>query len=408
MRRKNFWILATAILMVLASSAFAASISTTFTVRIHAGALSVANGTLTLSSTPVSAGTVITATAKAVDGTAFHNGISGLTSVTFTSSNGGDVVSAVTDLGGGFYSVTILATAAGVRTISVNIATQTQNLTVTPAAMNTANGTLVLSSASVSQGTVVTATATAADTYANAISGLTGVTFTSSNGGDVISAVTDLGGGAYSVTIVATVAGVRTISVNTATQTRNLTITAGPFVLANGSLTLSSTPVSAGTVVTATGRALDAVGNPVSGLSGVTFTSSNGADVIGAVTDTGNGYYEATVLGTAAAVRTISVNIATQTQNLTVQPNVPAVALVLPNPSDVIAESTVDIDAAVADTYANPITLGQAYLWGTATAGWTIDASIGTIAPVDANTARITAVSGITVPENSGQLTINF
>ena len=245
--------------------------------------------------------------------------------VTLTSSRGSsDTIGTVTYSSDGAYTATILSTVAGTATISGKVnsaAITTGNATVafTSGTASAAKSTISVSPSSVKIDGTTTATITVQvkDAYGNNLDASgDAVTLTSSRGSsDTIGTVTYATGGAYTATILSTVAGTATISgtVNgTSITSGNATVTFTPGTASAVKSTISVSPgsvqIDGTTKATITVQLRDAYGNNLAASGDtVTLTSSRGSnDTIGTITYTTGGAYIATILSTVAGMATVS------------------------------------------------------------------------------------------------------
>ena len=240
----------------------AAVTSTLPTVTVTAGAASVAQSVVSVSSSTVASGAApvtVTLTAKDAGGNALTSG--GLT-VVFTKGTGTSdgTLSSTTDVGNGTYTATFTGTAAGTaRAIGATIggiavATASPTITVTPGAISTATSTVAAVPAAISVGAASTITLTAFDALGNRINaGGAAVAFALGAGtsAGTLSSTTDVGNGTYTATFTGTVSGTaRTITatINAVTvATPPPTVTVSPPVMGLGtdSMTIN---VQVGTV----------------------------------------------------------------------------------------------------------------------------------------------------------------
>lgn len=132
-------------------------------------------------------------------------------------------------------------------------------------------------------------------------------------------AVTNVGGGEYTVTISGQVAGTVTNlsatfdSMSITSTLPTLTVVPGPASASTSTVSIASSVINVSQMTTITLQARDAQGNQLnSGGSTVTFSVAGGTSTVslGAVTDNGNGTYTSTVTGsTAGTALTFSATI---------------------------------------------------------------------------------------------------
>ncbi|WP_413287623.1 invasin domain 3-containing protein [Bdellovibrio sp. HCB337] len=297
--------------------------STLPTITVNAGPASLSQSLVSVSAGTVNSGSGITVTLQAKDASGNNLSAGGLT-VAFGKTGGvsSGTFSAVTDNGNGTYTATFTGTTAGsatTMTASIGGSAVTSTLptvTVIPGAYSLALSTVTLSGSTVASGSTVTATLTARDANNNNLTsgGLT-VAFNRAGGtsNGTFGSVTDNGDGTYSVVFTGTTAGSATsigATIGGAALTSafpTLTVQPGPASLAQSLVTVSSSSVASGSVVTLTLTAKDTLGNILTpgGLS-VAFNRSGGTSTgsIGPVTDNGNGTYTATFTGVVSGSAT--------------------------------------------------------------------------------------------------------
>jgi hypothetical protein len=254
--------------------------------------------TVSPSSIPADGRSEATATATVLDNGVPVTGAN----VSFTSSDPGEVIGTTVDHGGGTYTATITAsTTAGTATIT---ATNNSGTPVESASTKLTQTKPPSVKVALNPGVIVadgrsTTTATATVMMGlKAVNGAT-VSFTSTDPGETISAVTPLGGGKYSVKVVAS----HTVGSATITAAANgghgsatlkqispkVTVAVKPTsIVANG----QSTAVVTATV-TANFKAING--------DAIAFTSSDPGERIGPVTNPGNGKYTATITSSTTA-----------------------------------------------------------------------------------------------------------
>ena len=296
--------------------------------------------------------------------TAGANPVSGDT-VTFSSSDSGEKIGAVTDNKNGTYTATITSSkTVGSATITATDGSVSPGVsgqaTLTQTAGPASSVGVALSPASIVANGTSISTATATVTAgANPVSGDT-VTFSSSDSGEKIGAVTDNKNGTYTATITSS----KTVGSATITATdgsvspgvsgrATLTQTAGPASSVGVALSPASIVANGISISTATATVKDAAGHGVGG-DHVGFSSSDSAEKISAVTDNKNGTYTATIT---------SSNTAHQ---------------VTITATDSSVSRSVSGRATLTQTAVAPSNLQAPSISGTATVGRTLKASPGT------------------------------
>ncbi len=313
-----------------------------------------------------------TATVEVADGT---NGspVPG-EDVTLTSSDPNQVISSVTDEHNGEYTATITSsTTAGAATITAEDVSAGLQATTTLTSLPgpPASLSLLLSPTQIkANGTATTtATVTVLDAHGNQeITGGEAIGLASTDPNQAIGPVTDNGNGTYSATITAsTTPGVWTITATDSTEQPALSTTqtlTTPGSASHISVTLQNAKLPADgqsiTLVTATVN--DAIGTPITG-DDITFTSTDPGQVLGSVTDNGDGTYSALlVASTTAGTSTITATDSSVTPHLTGSATLtqtagpPAELFVEISPKTIDANGTSTATAimVVEDRYGNP------------------------------------------------------
>jgi hypothetical protein len=216
--------------------------------------------------------------------------------VSFTSSDSGEAIGAVTDHGDGTYTATITASnTVGTATITATDNSASPPVSATTTLTQTKAPTIHVafkSASIIADGraqTVATATVTLNGLAVNGAA----ITFTSTDTGETIGPVTASGSGKYSATITAShTVGSAVIAAHDGGTSGSATL---KQVAPSIHVALKPTSIAANgtatTVVTAT------VLQGLTGINGdtVTFTSSDPGESIGPVTHAGNGKYTATI-----------------------------------------------------------------------------------------------------------------
>lgn len=368
------------------------------TVTVVPGAVSLANSSLSLSSATVASGSLVTGTATLRDGA--NNPISSGITVTFSATGGTSTgtLSAVSNAGGGVYTVHYTGVTAGtsqnfdvlINGTDLGISLPIQ---VLPGAPDATKSTISVSSGTVVSNSSVTITANIKDLNSNPIS--TGVTISfSATGGTstgTISAVTNAGGGVYTATYTGNVAGTaQTLNVLTNGSllgpTTSITVLPGPYSMSNSTLSTSNGTVVSGTSVTITAKLLDVNNNPISSSSTVAFTKTGGTSTgtFGSVVNQGGGVYTVTYTGVVAGTAQnigVTINGVDSGMSTTeiVVPNLPnsTTSTIAVSSGTVVSGSNVTVTATVLDLNNNPISSGIT-VGVTATGG----SSTGTISSV--------------------------
>ena len=162
------------------------------TVAVTPGALSLANSTVSVSSASVTSGSVVTITMQAKDA-AGNNLSSGNDNVVFTASTGSGVstgtISATNDLNNGVYTASFTGVASGTATTiqataaGVPLTSTMPTITVSQGSLSLAQSVVTVSSSTVASGASVTLTMQAKDAAGNNLtSGGAGVVFSRANG----------------------------------------------------------------------------------------------------------------------------------------------------------------------------------------------------------------------------------
>ena len=321
--------------------------STSPSITVVPGAVSLANSTVSLSQATVASGSnaTVTLTAKDANNNVLTTG--GLT-VAFAIGGGAGTFGSVTDLGNGNYSGSFTAGIVGTRELSATVGSSAvtsamPSVTVTPGAFSLSQSIVSVSSASQVSGLDQTVTLSVKDAAGNQLStgGLTVVFLTSGSGTSTgsFSATTDAGSGIYSATFTGVLKGTAkqiAAQINGSTISSTLpTITVTPGAISTETSTISASPssVASGSSATLTLTARDAAGNLLTtGGSTVTFDASGGTSTgaIGTVIDNNNGTYSAPFTGVDAGTATA---ISAQIESAPVSTTSPSVTVV-PGPFD--------------------------------------------------------------------------
>ncbi len=258
----------------------------------RAAAVSIA---LALQPSSITADGTSTSTATVTVNDGIGTGVPGET-ITLSSSDPNEQISAVSDNGDGTYTATITSsTTVGAPTITASdqaaALTTTKNLTQTPGAPANIGLSLRPSSITANGASTSTAIAILTDASGNRIPGQA-VAFSSTDANESISGVTDNGNGTYTATITSsTTPGTPTITVSDGGLTAQQTLTQTPGPAANIAVAVQPPVIKAdgASTATATATVTDAFGNPVSG-DPVNITSLNPGDTVFGLTQNGNVY----------------------------------------------------------------------------------------------------------------------
>ncbi len=368
------------------------------TITVSPGALSLSQSPITLSSgTVISGSTVsITLTTKDVGGNTLVNG--GQT-VVFSHTGGisNGTISSTTDNGNGTYTAIFTATNSGsatsiTATIGGNAVTSiSPTITVSPGAISLAQSVISVSSSTVTSGNTVALTFTARDANGNTLTtGGSAILFSRTGGtsNGTISSTTDNGNGTYTATFTATISGTATSitatvggsAVTSASPT--ITVSTGAISIAQSLVSVSSSSVVSGGVVTFTLTAKDLNGNNLStGGSTVVYSLSGGSSggTISATTDNANGTYTATFSAVSAGTAsTVNASIggslvASTLPTITVIPGTISLlqssVSMVGNPTFIASGSAVTLKLTTKDSNGNQLTSGGRVVVFTATGG---------------------------------------
>jgi adhesin/invasin len=273
---------------------------------------------LQLSPTSITADGVSTSTATATVTDVLGLPVPGDT-VTFASSDPGEVISGTTDNLDGTYTATITSsTTAGIASITATdstsgITSQSQTLTQTPGQATNISLQLSPSTITADGSSTSTATATVTDAHGNAVSGQA-VSFSTTDHGETISGTADNGNGTYTATITSsTTAGQASITAAVAgISSAPQTLTQAPGRAANIALTVAPPVVAAdgASLAVATATVTDAFGNAVAGGT-VRFSSSNPGDRVFIQPPAGNIYTASIISSTHPGNSTITATDST-------------------------------------------------------------------------------------------------
>ena len=305
--------------------------------------------------------------------------------------NGGIATIRDSALGVGTHSIT--ATYSGDSNFSTSSSTLSGGqVVVGPVSLS--QSTIAVSPASIALNGALTVTLTARDALGQQepSGGLT-VVFSLGTGvaGGTFSAVKDNGNGTYTATFTGTKAGSTTIKATIGGQAVTSTLptvtVVGPASLSQSTVIVSTPSIMAGSALTVTLTARDALGQQeLSGGLTVVFSlgTGSGSGTFSAVTDNGNGTYTASFTGTKAGSTTIKATIGGQAvtstrPTVTVTPG--AVSLsqstISVSPATVAAGSTTTVTLTARDAYGNQETGGGltvVFSLGTGAAGGTFSA----------------------------------
>ncbi len=322
---------------------------------------------VTLAPSSIVADGISTSTATATAADAYGNQEPAGGDMVSFSSDGGQSIGSVTDHGDGTYSATVTATtqpgsshitatdavAMGGSFSSSAVLTQTHGaaahvaLSLNPASIE-ANGS-----------STTQAKATVTDAHDNPIAGET-VTFGGA-GNQPVGTVVDNGDGTYTATVTSTTkAGDFRITAHDGSLTQDATLTQSPGAATNIALSLDPTSIVANGSSTsqATATVTDVNGNRVPGQT--VSIVSDGHQSIGAVTDKGNGTYEATITSTTqtgtAKITATDGSLSTDATLTQIPGPAAHVALAL-DPSSIVADgaTTSQATATVTDAHDNRV-----------------------------------------------------
>ena len=356
----------------------AVAITQTAPVTVTAAAVSAAQTTVVAVPDSIAAssgGTASTITVTARD--AFNNPVSGATVVLAATGTGNTLTqpAAVTNASG-VATGTISSTVAGAKVISATAnavaATQTDTVTIIPAAVSAAQTTVSAAPASIAAGGATsTITVTARDQFNNLISGATVVLAATGTGNTLTqpAAVTNASGVATG-TISSTAAEAKTVSATVSavaiTQTAIVTVTSTAVSAAQSTVAAApaSIAASSGAVTsTITVTARDANSNPIAGATVVLAATGTGNTLTqpAAVTNA-SGVATGTISSTVAATKTVSATIGgtaiTQTATVTVTPAAASLLVFTAQPTNVTAGRAIAPNVVVAahDPHGNTVT----------------------------------------------------
>jgi adhesin/invasin len=375
---------------ITASIGGVAVTSTLPTLTVTTAGVSLAQSTVTVSTSSIVSGatSMITLTARDLSGNPESTG--GL-AVAFTTSGGTTTgtVGSVTDHANGTYTAVFTGNLAGTATTvnatigGVSVTSTMPIITVNTASISLSQSTFTLSSSTFTAGGTATATLVLKDLNGNTItdsSQSANLTFTalatgSSRGS--FNTITAVGGnpGSYQATFTATTAGTADTLQAALAGTGNFS-TNPSFTVADSTVAIgSSTVVASTTSLTANGAAtstitvtlLDAYSNPISGKL-VTLTSNRGAnDTISpaSASTLANGtaqfVVKSAVAGTSAYTATDSTDslVVTQQATITYSPGTPSgtISTAVASPTTVVADniSTSTVTVTLLDNYSNPV-----------------------------------------------------
>jgi hypothetical protein len=338
-----------------------------------------ATSIVTIAPADIAVGATATVTLQAKDASGDNLTTGGLTVEFGLGSDGGSgTFGAVTDEGNGTYQATFTATAAGTNTIIATIngapvTTTAPSVTITDVA-DPAQSVVTVTPASIVVGATATVSLQAKDSLGNNLTtgGLTVVLGLGSDGGSgTFSAVTDNGDGTYQATFTATAVGTNTIiaTINGASVTTTaprITIT-GVADPSQSMITVTPPNIVVGAAATVSLQAKDSQGNNLT-TGGLTVVfglgSDGGSGMFGAVTDNGDGTYQATFTATAVGTNTIIATIngapvTTTAPGVTITAAAdPSQSVVTVTPASIIVGTTTTVVLQAKDSNGNDITTG--------------------------------------------------
>ncbi len=316
--------------------------STSPSITVVPGAVSLVNSIVSLSQPTVVSGSTATVTLTAKDANNNLLTTGGLT-VGFAVGGGAGTFGSVSDLGNGTYSASFTAETAGTRILSATVggnavSSSMPSVTVTPGDFSLSQSIVSVSSAFQISGLSQTVTLSVKDAAGNQLSsgGLTVVFLTTGSGTSTgsFSATTDADFGTYTATFTGVIGGTAkqiTAQINGSTISSTLptiTVTPGAISAATSTISVSPSSIASGSNATLTLTARDAAGNLLTnGGATITFSASGGTSTgtIGAVNDNNNGTYSALFTGVDAGTAT---TISAQIESAPVSTTSPAVTVV--------------------------------------------------------------------------------
>ena len=277
-------------------------------------------------------------------------------------------------------------TAAGTVSFTVQATDSTglqfsKSFTLTVTTADPSRSTVSITPSTIAGRAIATVTLTAIDTSgAPETTGGLNVQFGlgAGDGGGTFSSVTDNGDGKYTAVLTGTVAGNNTITATingqpVTTQAPTVAVTPGEVNLTQSTMTSNTValPVGGSTTVTLTAR--DAIGNQEStgGLS-VAFAVTTAVGTFGAVTDNGDGTYNATFTASSPGSATFTATINAQQvtslpTGVVVVPTSLALSTLSLTPSTIGADGTALVTLTARDTDNSQETTG----------GWTVVFALG-------------------------------
>ncbi|MCS3491020.1 inverse autotransporter beta domain-containing protein [Enterobacter sp. SLBN-59] len=295
------------------------TVDTTFVA--DGGTAAIASGDLKVTRNNAVANGTDTNAVQATVTDANGNPVSGQ-AVSFTATNGAVVTVTSASTGeDGVATATLTNTKAGAAAVTASVGSSSQTVDTTFVADGgtaaIASGDLkVTRNNAVANGTDTNAVqATVTDANGNPVSGQA-VSFTATNGAVVTVTSASTGeDGVATATLTNTKAGAAavTASVGSSSQTVDTTFVAGAPDDTHSSLTANPTSIVANNTATTTitWGPKDANGNPVTGLTGVSFDLGGATDVtLGSVTESPAGSYTATLKGSTAQAVTVKPAVA--------------------------------------------------------------------------------------------------
>ncbi len=357
------------------------AVSSTAPITVSGGPVSLAESTVTVTNSQITAGTTTTVTLQAEYFTNRDEPAGGLT-VAFRLGSpigGHGTFTGVTYIGNGQYTATFTGTLAGSNSIHAYIdgyavTSLAPTIKVIAAPLSLSYSPATVSAAAMQAGRTIIVTWQPEDAWGNKLNlGSTPLpVFSLESGTGTFGQVTYNKNGTYSATFTTTAAGsysIQTMYNNQAVTDKAPTVTVVPLAASIAKSIVSVTPsneVVSGSSITVTLQAEDAYGNheTTGGLVvGFKLVGGSGQGTFSRVAYIGNGMYQATFTGTLAGNNTIEATMngvkATSTQSITVTPGPVSLARSIArvaSPGSVAVGNTITVYLQTKDAAGNNLT----------------------------------------------------
>jgi adhesin/invasin len=294
------------------------AVTSTVDVTFAAGAPAGATSQITASSATMSTDDDVTISVQLKD--QYNNDATGTSDVVLLSSSlTGSSIGALTAQGAGLYTATLTSTAVGdaeiAGTVNGNAIVDGVTIAIAPGAPVASQSVLTVTANTFTTDETITARVDLKDAYGNQTSGTTdAVTISSSRIGTTVGDITAESAGSYVATISSSVIGTTditaTLSGDGVSNSETVTVNPGTAILANSTVSVSSTTLSTDDVVTVSVQLKDVDGNDMpNDTETVVISTSSDDATLTPVVSRGGGLYEAELSSTTVGDIIISATI---------------------------------------------------------------------------------------------------